>query len=47
MKTFFCSLAHLRQELKFVNRYPLMISIVTGLVIFGMVKTFIHKAAGK
>lgn len=27
--------------------YPLMISIVTGLVIFGMVKMFIHKAAGK
>lgn len=27
--------------------YPLMIAIVTGLVIFGMVKMFIHKAAGR
>lgn len=27
--------------------YPLLITITTGLVIFGMVKMFIHKAAGK
>ncbi|MBI5658377.1 MAG: hypothetical protein HZC43_02245 [Nitrosomonadales bacterium] len=26
--------------------YPLMIAIVTGMVIFGMVKGFIRKAAG-
>lgn len=27
--------------------YPVMITIVVALVIFGMVKGFIHKAAGK
>ena len=27
--------------------YPVMIAITVGLVIFGMVKMFIHKAAGK
>lgn len=27
--------------------YPLMIAIVTGMVIFGLVKKFIHKAAGR
>lgn len=27
--------------------YPVMITITVALVIFGMVKSFIHKAAGK
>lgn len=27
--------------------YPVMISITVGLTIFGLVKMFIHKAAGK